>query len=101
MPQELHGICTFGRCIHARRGARNACAPHAFALRDARNMEMSDQNNNGQNGSLGIAFGAFVALAALFFIVTGGSLGGKKTVEGDKDLPPVASETAPGQIGTR
>ena len=65
---------------------------------------MNDQNNNqagGPNGGLGIAFGAFVALAALFFIVTGGSLGGKKTIEGDQDLPPVASETAPGQIGSR
>jgi hypothetical protein len=65
---------------------------------------MNDQNNGqngGQKGGIGIAFGAFIALAALFFIVTGGSLGGKKTIEGDQDLPPVASETAPGQIGTR
>jgi hypothetical protein len=54
---------------------------------------------NNQNGGLGMAFGAFIALAALFFIATGGSLGGKKTIESDKDLPPVASETAPGKIG--
>lgn len=47
---------------------------------------------NNQNGGLGLAFGAFVVVAALVFIVTGGSLGGKKTIEGDKDLPPVASE---------
>jgi hypothetical protein len=56
---------------------------------------------NKQNGGLGVAFGAFVALAALFFIATGGSMGGKKTIEGDKDLPPVASETAPGKIGDK
>jgi hypothetical protein len=49
------------------------------------------------NNSLGVAVGAFVVLAALVFIATGGSLGGKKTVEGDHDLPPIASETAPGK----
>jgi hypothetical protein len=54
---------------------------------------------NSENGNLGLALGAFAALAALFFIVTGGSLGGKTTIEGDKDLPPVASLTAPGEIG--
>jgi hypothetical protein len=52
---------------------------------------------NNQNGGIGLAFGAFVLLAAVLFIATGGSLGGKTTVEGDKDLPPVASLTAPGQ----
>jgi hypothetical protein len=54
---------------------------------------------NGPNRGLGLVFGAFVVLAALIFIVTGGSLGGKKTVDGDEDLPPVASETAPGEVG--
>jgi hypothetical protein len=49
---------------------------------------MNDQN---QNGGVGIAFGAFLLLAAVIFIATGGSLGGKKTIDGDKDLPPVAS----------
>jgi hypothetical protein len=55
--------------------------------------------NNRENGNLGLAIGAFAVLAALFFITTGGSFGGKTTVEGDKDLPPVASLTAPGEIG--
>lgn len=54
---------------------------------------------NNQNGGMGVVFGAFVLLAAVLFIATGGSLGGKKTIEGDHDLPPVASETAPGQVG--
>ena len=44
--------------------------------------------NNNENGNLGIAIGAFAVLAALFFIATGGSFGGKTTVESDKDLPP-------------
>jgi hypothetical protein len=58
---------------------------------------MNDQHHDNQNksGGLGILFGAFVALAAIFFIVTGGSLGGKKTIESDKDLPPVATGAAP------
>jgi hypothetical protein len=54
---------------------------------------------NNQNGGLGLVFGAFVLLAAILFIATGGSLGGKTTIESDKDLPPVASLTAPGEVG--
>ena len=54
---------------------------------------------NNHIGGVGVAFGGFVLLAAVVFIATGGSLGGKKTIENDRDLPPVASETAPGQIG--
>jgi hypothetical protein len=56
-----------------------------------------EQPMNKEQGGLGILVGTLVAIAALFFIVTGGSMGGKKTVEGDRDLPPVASETAPGK----
>jgi hypothetical protein len=41
-------------------------------------------------GIFGIILSGIVALAALLFIVSGGSLGGKTTVEGDKDLPPIA-----------
>jgi hypothetical protein len=54
---------------------------------------------NNENGNLGILLGAFAVLAALFFIATGGSFGGKTTVESDKDLPPVASLSAPGEPG--
>jgi hypothetical protein len=54
---------------------------------------------NNQNGGMAVAFGAFVLLAAILFISTGGSLGGKTTIESDKDLPPVASLTAPGEVG--
>jgi hypothetical protein len=56
---------------------------------------------NNENGRMGVAFGAFVLLAAALFIATGGSLGGKTTIESDKDLPPVASLTAPGEVGAR
>jgi hypothetical protein len=43
------------------------------------------------NGFFGLIVGGIVALAAIVFIMSGGDLGGKKTVEGDQDLPPVAS----------
>jgi hypothetical protein len=55
--------------------------------------------NKRENGNLGLVIGAFAVLAALFFISTGGSFGGKTTVESDKDLPPVASLVAPGEVG--
>ena len=50
---------------------------------------------NDKKGRFGLIVGAVVAAAAILLIVGGGELGGKKTIEGDKDLPPVASESAP------
>ncbi len=47
--------------------------------------------NNGSNGKLGIIVGGVVAVIAAIFILSGGELGGKKTVEGDQDLPPIAT----------
>jgi hypothetical protein len=44
-----------------------------------------------ENGTFGIIIGGIVALAAAIFIFSGGELGGKKTVEGDQDLPPIAA----------
>ncbi len=52
---------------------------------------MPDNNPNEGNGTLGVILGGVVVIAAAVFILTGGELGGKKTVEGDADLPPVAS----------
>jgi len=40
-----------------------------------------------------LLLGGVFALAAAFFILTGGELGGEKKVKGDADLPPVASPT--------
>lgn len=45
-----------------------------------------------QKGSFGLIVGGVVAVIAAIFILSGGELGGKKTVEGDHDLPPVTSE---------
>ncbi len=47
------------------------------------------------SGLFGLLLGGIVAVAAALFILTGGQLGGKKTVEGDKDMPPVAQGNAP------
>lgn len=44
-----------------------------------------------ETGRFGIVVGGIVALVALLFIFSGGSLGGKTTVEGDQDLPPIAN----------
>ena len=46
---------------------------------------------NTDNRFFGIVIGCIVAVAAVIFIFSGGELGGKKTVEGDDDLPPIAS----------
>lgn len=44
---------------------------------------------NQDNGTFALLVGGFVALAAMIFIFSGGELGGKKTVLGDQDLPPI------------
>lgn len=43
-------------------------------------------------GTFAALLGGIVALGALLFIASGGSLGGKTTVNGDHDLPPIAGE---------
>jgi hypothetical protein len=43
------------------------------------------------NGIFGIIVGGLVALAAVIFIFGGGELGGKTVINGDQDLPPIAS----------
>ena len=47
--------------------------------------------NKDSNGSFGILIGGVVAVIAAIFILSGGELGGKKTVEGDQDLPPIST----------
>ncbi len=48
-----------------------------------------------KSGLFGLLLGGIVAVAAVLFILSGGDLGGKKTVEGDKDMPPVAQGNTP------
>jgi len=46
-----------------------------------------------ENGTFGLIVGGIVAFVAALFIISGGELGGKKVVEHDADLPPVAEGT--------
>lgn len=44
-----------------------------------------------ESGKFGLVVGCIVALVAFAFIFSGGEFGGKKTIDGDQDLPPVES----------
>jgi hypothetical protein len=46
---------------------------------------------NTDNRFFGIIIGGIVVVAIAVFIFSGGELGGKKTIEGDDDLPPIAT----------
>ena len=46
---------------------------------------------NTDNRFFGLIIGGIVVVAIAIFVFSGGELGGKKTVEGDDDLPPVAT----------
>ncbi len=48
-------------------------------------------DNRARNGKLGAALGAVLALAIAIFLLSGGEHFGKKTVNSDADLPPVAT----------
>jgi hypothetical protein len=42
-----------------------------------------------ESGMFGLVVGCIVALVAFGFVFSGGDFGGKKTIDGDQDLPPV------------
>jgi hypothetical protein len=43
------------------------------------------------NGKFGVVLGALIALVAIILLLNGGEYVGKKTVNSDADLPPVAT----------
>jgi len=47
--------------------------------------------NRAPTGKLGVIIGALIAVALVVFLLTGGEHVGKKTVNSDADLPPVAT----------
>jgi hypothetical protein len=53
-------------------------------------MEVCMSDNGAPRGKLGALLGVLVAAAAALFLLSGGEHLGKKTVNGDDDLPPVA-----------
>jgi hypothetical protein len=67
-----------------------------FTLKPQPEQRASDERwmdimKDDSTGTFGIIVGGVVAAIAVIFILTGGELGGKKTVEGDQDLPPVTT----------
>jgi hypothetical protein len=58
---------------------------------DSRAQHAKKKIMKKDNGTFGIILGGLVALAAVIFIFSGGELGGKKTIDGDDDLPPIAT----------
>ena len=46
--------------------------------------------NRGSNGNLGAIVGALIAVALAIFLLSGGEHFGKKTINSDDDLPPIA-----------
>ena len=52
---------------------------------------MSD--NRARNGTLGAILGVLIAVALTIFLLGGGEHVGKKTVNSDADLPPIAKGT--------
>jgi hypothetical protein len=65
---------------------RNRIRPGGFSC-----CGQEPQAMKHKNGMFGIVLGGIVALAAMLFIFSGGTLGGKTTIEGDQDLPPIAT----------
>jgi len=55
---------------------------------DDRRFLMTD--NRAPNGKLGALLGVAIAIALAFFLLNGGEHVGKKTVNSDNDLPPIA-----------
>ena len=49
---------------------------------------MADKRSEGY---FGVLLGGLVAVAAVAFLLSGGEWGGKKKINSDEDLPPVAT----------
>lgn len=66
-------------------------AEHFAGGTRTRRRRWNNVMNTDKNGTFGIIIGGVVAVIAAIFILSGGELGGKTTVDGDQDLPPVAT----------
>jgi predicted methyltransferase len=73
------------------RGAQIARARNFIQTADVWKADSRANVMKQDNGTFGLIVGGLVALAAVFFIFSGGDFGGKKTVLGDEDLPPIAA----------
>jgi hypothetical protein len=73
---------------------RSGTEPVVRRWPQSKRAELTMADNNTSTGFLGAVLGGIVAVAAVVFLITGGEFGGTKKVQGDADLPPVASPTS-------
>jgi hypothetical protein len=66
-------------------------APRVLAREPQSRGGRLDTVMNTDNRFFGMIIGGIVVVAVAIFIFSGGELGGKKTIEGDDDLPPIAT----------
>jgi hypothetical protein len=59
--------------------------------RNAGSREIPMPDNGPSTGKLGAILGALIAVALAVFLISGGEYFGKKTINSDADLPPVAT----------
>jgi hypothetical protein len=90
-----HGCLVEGAAFISRNGPISATIFAEFAAHPV-GTTLAQQTleyvmNKDSNGTFGIIVGGVVAAIAAIFILSGGELGGKKTVEGDQDLPPITT----------
>jgi hypothetical protein len=79
-------LCQF----HGGLSAGNLIPPNALGLQSGlREIAMPD--NGSSTGRLGVILGALIAVAVTVFLLSGGEYFGKKTINSDADLPPVAT----------
>jgi hypothetical protein len=52
---------------------------------------MADNDEKPATGTIGLMLGGAFALAAAVFLLVGGQFGGEKKIQGDQDMPPIAS----------
>jgi hypothetical protein len=79
-------IAVAGIAVHPSCTARSRRQTAGDCTADSRANIMKQDN-----GTFGLIVGGLVALAAVFFIMSGGELGGKTVINGDEDLPPIAT----------
>jgi hypothetical protein len=82
----LGKLCRF----HGGIGLGNLIPPNALALQSG-SREIAMPDNGPSTGKLGVILGAVIAVAAMVFLLSGGEYFGKKTINSDADLPPVAT----------
>src|SRR4029434_4904143 len=73
---------------------RPRSSPSGTSIRHGRwpksGSELMMSDNRARNGTLGAIRGGLIAVAFAIFLLSGGEHVGKKTVNSDADLPPIA-----------